>query len=62
MLNSLVFIILFVVLPVHATTFIRVSVEDQLKASDSIFIGHFLEQKSIVVEDGTIATQMTFKL
>ncbi len=62
MLNSLVFFILFIALPVQATTFMRVSVEDQLKASDSIFIGHFLEQKSILVEDGTIATQMTFKL
>lgn len=61
-LNSLVLFILFIAFPVRATSFIRVSVEEQLQAADSIFIGHFLDQKSIIVEDGTVATQMTFRL
>lgn len=46
----------------QATSFMRVSVDSQLDEADGIFIGHFLEQKSIVVEDGSIATQMSFRL
>lgn len=56
------FFMLILSLPVYATTFTRVSVEEQLDEADGIFIGHFLEQKSLVVEDGSIATQMTFRL
>ncbi|MFA7613850.1 MAG: hypothetical protein WCY48_06400 [Candidatus Caldatribacteriota bacterium] len=45
-----------------STTFMRVSVDNQIIEADSIFIGHFLEQKSVQVEDGQIATQMVFQL
>lgn len=59
-------VILLLVLTVHsmaeATTFMKASVETQLKEADSVFIGHYLEQKSIRTEDGQIATQMVFKL
>lgn len=44
------------------TTFMRASVDTQLEEADSVFIGHFLEQRSVQVEDGQIATQMVFKL
>lgn len=45
-----------------ATTFLRLNVDQQIEQADSIFIGHFLSQRSIRVEDGSIATQMTFQL
>ncbi len=46
----------------YATTFMRTSIDNQLKEADSVFIGHFLEQRSVQVEDGQVATQMVFKL
>lgn len=55
-------IILSICSVANSTTFMRVSIEKQIIEADSIFIGHFLEQKSVQVEDGQIATQMTFKL
>lgn len=40
----------------------RVSVDEQLMEADSIFIGHFLESRSVLIEEEQIATQMVFKL
>lgn len=57
-----VLITLMATLPLKATSFARVSLDDQLKEADSIFVGHFLEERSVQVEDGSIATQMVFKL
>lgn len=46
----------------QATSFARVSIPQQLAEADSVIIGHYLEEKSIQIEDGTIATQMVIKL
>lgn len=63
MMKRLLVILSFLVTTTcFATTFLRVNVDQQIEQSDSIFIGHFLSQKSIRVEDGTLATQMTFQL
>ncbi|MFP5386497.1 MAG: hypothetical protein ACLGHN_10490 [Bacteriovoracia bacterium] len=38
------------------------SVDQQIKESDGIIVGHFLRSKAIKLEDGSIATQMIFKM
>ena len=53
---------LLISLPVQATIFQMQSVDQQIKESDGIIIGHFLRSKSIKLEDGSIATQMIFKM
>lgn len=45
-----------------ATTFRPVGLEEQLKESDGILIGHYLKSKVVQLENGTIATQMIFKM
>jgi len=45
-----------------ATTFVVQSVEDQLRESDAILEGHFLSQEGVELEDGSVATQMIFKV
>jgi hypothetical protein len=49
-------------LPVGATVFKPQSVEDQIKEADGIVIGNFLKSKAIQLDDGSIATQMIFKM
>ena len=53
---------LLLTFPVFATTFQVQSVDKQLKSSDGVFIGHYLKKKYIELEDGSIATQMVFKM
>lgn len=38
------------------------SVDQQIKDSDGIIVGHYLRSRSIKLEDGNIATQMIFKM
>jgi hypothetical protein len=47
---------------VSATTFMKIPISQQIKESDGIIVGHFLRQKSVKLEDGSIATQMFFKM
>lgn len=55
-------IFLLISLPVQATIFQMQSVDQQIQESDGIIVGHFLRSKSIKLEDGSIATQMIFKM
>lgn len=56
------FLILFLSLPVFGTTFRIQQVDQQIKSSDGVFVGHYLKKKYIELEDGSIATQMVFKM
>jgi hypothetical protein len=49
-------------LSLQATVFDRQPVERQIREADGIFIGHYLRKKSLRLEDGSIATQMIFKM
>lgn len=49
-------------LPVSATVFQPQPVNQQIKESDGIIIGHYLKSRSIRLDDGSIATQMIFKM
>jgi hypothetical protein len=49
-------------LPVFATTFQVQNVDQQLRHADGIFIGHYLKKAYVQLEDGSIATQMVFKM
>jgi hypothetical protein len=55
-------LLFLIALPAHATLFQMQSVEQQIKESDGIIIGHYLRKKSIQLDDGSIATQMFFKM
>jgi hypothetical protein len=55
-------LVLFMALPVQATVFQKQPVEQQIKESDGIVIGHYLRKKSIKLDDGTLATQMIIKM
>lgn len=48
--------------PVWATVFQMQTVDQQIKESDSIMVGHFLKSKTIQLDDGSLATQMIFKM
>ncbi len=54
--------LLFLTLPVFATTFQIQQVDQQLRHADGIFLGHYLKKKFVQLEDGSIATQMVFKM
>lgn len=58
------FCFVFLCLPVSvsATVFQVQSTDQQIGESDGIIIGHFLRKKSIKLDDGSIATQMIFKM
>jgi hypothetical protein len=49
-------------LSLEATTFQLVPTETQMREADGIIIGHYLKSKSVKLENGTIATQMVFKM
>lgn len=49
-------------LPVFATTFEIQQVDQQLRHADGIVIGHYLKKKFVQLEDGSIATQMVFRM
>ncbi len=55
-------ILLFLTLPVFATTFQIQQVDQQLRSADGLFIGHYLKKKYVQLEDGSIATQMVFRM
>lgn len=46
----------------QAATFQPSSIEAQLKEADGVIIGYFLKSKSIVLDNGKVATQMMFKM
>lgn len=48
--------------PVFATTFQIQPIDVQLRHADGVFLGHYLRKKSIQLEDGSVATQMIFKM
>lgn len=54
--------ILLVTLPLHATVFQKQPVTQQIKEADGIVIGHYLRSKAVQLDDGSIATQMIFKM
>lgn len=57
------FIFIFTIsLSLHATTFQPQPIEQQIHESDGLFQGNFLNSKAVELEDGTIATQMIFKM
>ncbi len=45
-----------------ATTFEIQQVDQQLRHADGIVIGHYLKKKYVQLEDGSIATQMVFRM
>lgn len=57
-------ILLTLLMPVvsSATIFKKVDTNHQIKEADGIIIGQYLKSKSIRLEDGSIATQMYFKM
>jgi len=48
--------------PVGATVFQIQTVDQQIKEADGIVVGHYLRKKSVKLDDGTVATQMIFKM
>ena len=59
---KLLILLFFVSTSVSATTFRKIPISDQVKEAEGIIIGHYLKQKSVRLEDGSIATQMFFKM
>jgi hypothetical protein len=55
-------LVFLVSLPLGATVFQVQSLDQQIKEADGIFVGHYLRKKFVKLEDGTIATQMIFKM
>lgn len=49
-------------LPLSATVFQVQGVDQQIKEADGIVVGHYLRSKSIKLDDGSVATQMFFKM
>lgn len=46
----------------HATTFRTQPIEQQIRESDGVFQGNFLRSKTVELENGSLATQMIFKM
>jgi hypothetical protein len=55
-------ILVFISLPLLATTFQLQTAEQQLIEADGVMMGHFLRKKSVKLDDGVMATQMVFKI
>lgn len=47
---------------IHATTFKIQPIEQQIREADGLFQGNFLKKQTIQLENGTLATQMIFKM
>jgi hypothetical protein len=45
-----------------STVFQRQPIDQQIKEADAIMVGHYLRSQSVRLEDGSIATQMIFKM
>lgn len=56
-----IFLFLFSTL-LQATTFSPQPIEQQITESDGLFQGNFLKSKTIELENGSLATQMIFKM
>lgn len=56
------FILLTLTTQLMATTFKIQPIEQQIKESDGLFQGNFLRSKTVELEDGSLATQMFFKI
>lgn len=54
--------LLLMTFPAAATVFQPQTVDQQIKEADGIIVGHYLRKKSIKLDDGSIATQMIFKM
>lgn len=57
--------ILIILLPFQAllaTTFRAQPIEQQIKESDGLFQGHYLKKKTVLLDNGSLATQMVFKM
>ena len=52
----------FVSFSLGATTFKVQPIEQQIRESDGVFQGNFLRSKGVELENGSIATQMIFKM
>ncbi len=59
---SSIFAALLLVTSVYATVFKPQPIEQQIRESDGVFLGHFLKKKTVELEDGSLATQMVFKI
>jgi hypothetical protein len=46
----------------QATTFKPQPIEQQIKESDGVFQGNYLKSKTVELENGSLATQMVFKM
>lgn len=57
-----IFSLLFFAASLHATTFKVQPIEQQIRESDGIFQGHYLKRKTVKLENGSLATQMIFKM
>jgi hypothetical protein len=60
-----VFKILIILLPFQvlmATTFKPQPIQQQIKESDGLFQGHYLKKKTVILDNGSLATQMVFKI
>lgn len=55
-------LLLIMSVPVYATVFQKQPLQQQIRESDGIVVGHYLRQKGVMLEDGSIATQMIFKM
>lgn len=49
-------------MPLGATVFRPQPVEVQIKEADGVVLGHFLKSKVVQLENGSVATQMIFKM
>lgn len=47
---------------IHATTFKIQPIEQQIREADGLFQGNFLKKQVIELDNGTLATQMIFKM
>lgn len=56
------FILLTLSAHLMATTFKIQPIEQQIKESDGVFQGNYLRSKTVELEDGSLATQMVFKM
>jgi hypothetical protein len=57
-----IFASFLLVTSVYATVFKPQAIEQQIRESDGVFLGHFLKKKTVELEDGSLATQMVFKI
>jgi hypothetical protein len=45
-----------------ATTFKPVTMPEQIREADGVIIGHYLKKKTVLLENGKVATQMIFQM